>query len=262
MLYWFSGAHLIAGVMAYVFLTGVFKIMLWFLLILGLILVIFLWLKKSGTFDKPTYEQPKIETPISEKTPKAESKIKYSYVKINNLLTPAERSFLGVLHNVVNDDVLVFSKVRVADVLSPVPSQNRSLWQKAFNSISSKHFDFVLCKADDISIICAIELNDSSHNKLERHKRDQFLRSACDTAGVKLLEIPAKNGYVLSEISELLKPIIFNSLVNETPTLCQECGSHMVLRTAKRGKNIGNVFWACSAYPKCRYIENTSRSSS
>jgi len=248
--------------MAHGVLTGVFKIMLWFLLIIGLVLAIVIWLKKSATSDKPTYERPNIETTIIDKVPEIEGKIKYSYNKINNLLTPAERSFLGVLHKVVNDDVLVFSKVRVADVLTPKPTSNRSVWQKAFNSISSKHFDFVLCKADDISIICAIELNDKSHNKVDRQERDQFIRSACDTAGVTLLEVPAKNGYILSEISELLKPIISNDLVHETSTLCQECGSQMVLRTAKRGTNIGKVFLACSAYPKCRYIENTSLSSS
>lgn len=35
---------------------------------------------------------------------------------------------------------------------------------------------------------------------------------------------------------------------------CPNCGSAMIKRTAKQGTNIGNVFWGCSGYPKCRGI--------
>ena len=37
---------------------------------------------------------------------------------------------------------------------------------------------------------------------------------------------------------------------------CPQCGSHMVLRTAKSGTQAGNQFWGCSKYPKCRGILN------
>ena len=39
--------------------------------------------------------------------------------------------------------------------------------------------------------------------------------------------------------------------------ICPKCGNPMVLRTAKRGRNTGNQFWGCSAYPKCRMVQNT-----
>ena len=32
---------------------------------------------------------------------------------------------------------------------------------------------------------------------------------------------------------------------------CPKCGSKMVLRTARRGYNIGNQFYGCSNYPQC-----------
>ena len=35
---------------------------------------------------------------------------------------------------------------------------------------------------------------------------------------------------------------------------CPSCGSGMVKRTARQGANIGNVFWGCSVYPKCRGV--------
>lgn len=39
---------------------------------------------------------------------------------------------------------------------------------------------------------------------------------------------------------------------------CPKCGSSMVLRTSKRGKNAGNQFWGCSGYPKCRVVQDVS----
>ncbi|RRQ23477.1 nuclease [Guyparkeria sp. SCN-R1] len=33
---------------------------------------------------------------------------------------------------------------------------------------------------------------------------------------------------------------------------CPQCGSEMVLRTAKRGANVGKRFWGCSTFPICR----------
>lgn len=37
--------------------------------------------------------------------------------------------------------------------------------------------------------------------------------------------------------------------------ICPRCGSKMILRTAKKGENVGQQFFGCSNYPKCRYTE-------
>lgn len=39
---------------------------------------------------------------------------------------------------------------------------------------------------------------------------------------------------------------------------CPKCGSGMVLREVKKGKNMGNKFWGCSKFPKCRGVENVT----
>jgi len=36
---------------------------------------------------------------------------------------------------------------------------------------------------------------------------------------------------------------------------CPKCGSTMVLRTTRRGANAGKQFWGCSAFPRCRVIQ-------
>jgi four helix bundle suffix protein len=35
---------------------------------------------------------------------------------------------------------------------------------------------------------------------------------------------------------------------------CPQCGKPMVLRTAKTGKNAGQQFWGCTAYPDCKGV--------
>ena len=137
---------------------------------------------------------------------KRKPKSNYSYTSFPTLLSPAERSFFGVLEKIVDDSVIVFSKVRVADTLHPQKGLKRSDWQRAFNRISGKHFDFVLCRKHDVSILCVIELNDSSHNSRKRRRRDSFLREVCDSAHLPLIEVTAQRSYNLEELKDQLAP--------------------------------------------------------
>ncbi|WP_302166746.1 topoisomerase DNA-binding C4 zinc finger domain-containing protein, partial [uncultured Ruminococcus sp.] len=38
--------------------------------------------------------------------------------------------------------------------------------------------------------------------------------------------------------------------------ICPRCGGKLVVRKAKKGIYIGNSFYGCENYPKCRYIQN------
>ena len=121
-------------------------------------------------------------------------------------LSPAERSFYGVLCSAVANDYVVFAKVRVADVITPMKSQDRSKWQIAFNRISAKHFDYVLCDPKSLVVELVVELNDRSHKRAKRAERDEFLRGACASAGLHLSEFAAKSSYSISDVrSEILR---------------------------------------------------------
>lgn len=37
--------------------------------------------------------------------------------------------------------------------------------------------------------------------------------------------------------------------------VCPKCGKPLVLRTAKKGANVGKQFYGCSGFPQCRYIQ-------
>ena len=118
------------------------------------------------------------------------------YRKKKTLFTEAERSFLGVLDQCIDPiQYRVFGKVRMADIVEPNPTKNRSEWQKAFNSISAKHFDYVICRTDTLKPVCVIELDDKSHSQKKRQQRDQLLDGICKEAGLSLLRFPAQRTY-------------------------------------------------------------------
>jgi ssDNA-binding Zn-finger/Zn-ribbon topoisomerase 1 len=177
-----------------------------------------------------------------------------------------------VLTQAVGNDAQVFGKVRVADVLATHADLPFGEKRSAFNKIAYKHFDFVLCDKNDLSILCAIELDDSSHNSKKRRERDAFLVGACQAAGVSLVQFKAKAAYEIDSIRQTLKVLLptADSLESELPPkaeieaeqssiyqkLCPKCTCAMAVKTASKGKNKGNTFWGCSGFPKCRYIES------
>jgi hypothetical protein len=130
-----------------------------------------------------------------------------SYVARDSLFTPAERSFLGVLENAVGDRFRVFGKVRIADVINVNSASNRT-WQSAFNRISAKHFDFVVCEKSTTRVVCAVELDDKSHRRRARVERDELVVAVCNKSGLPLLRVQAQAAYNISDVSAK-----FNALV-------------------------------------------------
>lgn len=192
-----------------------------------------------------------------------------SYKKTGNLFTPAERNFLQALDRVVGNDARVFGKVRVADVLSVRKGISaRSNWT-AFARISGKHFDYVLCDPDELIVLCAIELNDKSHERRDRRDRDELIRRACTEAGMPLIEVQASRSHDLQKLRGAIGPfigkepeaygpgyVLKNYAKPETEVICGRCGAPMVERTCKNGPNVGTKFLGCSAYPRCGFTQN------
>lgn len=120
------------------------------------------------------------------------------------LFSPAERSFLGVLMQAVSDEMIVMGKIRVADIITTVKGLDNSERQTALNKITAKHFDYVICDRSTLEVISVVELNDKSHKRKKRAERDAFLREACASAGLRLLEFEAKASYSVTEVRNRL----------------------------------------------------------
>ncbi len=214
----------------------------------------------------------------------------YPYSRKQALFTQAERSFLGVLDQAIGEDYRPFGKVRVADVVEPQRGLGKSKRQMAFNRISAKHFDFVLCSKSDLSVVCAIELDDQSHQQRKRQDRDAFLVGLCQSIAIPLVQVAAQRAYsvpelrakVLGTMGQQLKPASDPASVQNAPDpadpaiepdavlgrevdqpqavaepaapVCPKCGAPMVRRQVKAGGNAGQGFWGCSSFPKCRGV--------
>lgn len=143
----------------------------------------------------------------------------FPYQPAGTLFTAAERSFLGVLDQAVGAEYRVFGKIRVADVAKVKPGLDKSARQKAVNRVAQKHFDFVVCRADNLAIVCAVELNDKSHASKKAQARDQFLTKVCEVIALPLLQVPAKRSYVTQEIrSQFLSAVGATQAIAEMAT--------------------------------------------
>ena len=178
----------------------------------------------------------------------------------NCLLSPAERSFYGVLQKAVGDRAVVFAKVRVGDLLYVPRGKGMMAHQ---NRIHSKHVDFVLCASDTIRVIAAIELDDASHDRPDRVSRDDFLDAAFDAAQLPLIRFAARRQNALRDVVDKIDSVLDQSAdsrelkaveASGAPPTCPKCDSPMILRTASTGPKRGSNFFGCSNYPKCREI--------
>jgi hypothetical protein len=124
------------------------------------------------------------------------------YRVVPSLLTDSELEFYRVLTQAVDVDHVVQSKVRIADLITV--NQSVRAWQKTFNQIASKHADFVVCDKNTLRPLVVIELDDSSHAKLDRQQRDQFVNDVYSIAGIPIVHIPTSSRYHLQNIRHAL----------------------------------------------------------
>jgi len=102
------------------------------------------------------------------------------------------------------------AKIRLADLLKPASTRDRG----AFLKISQKHVDFLVVNKE-WSVVAAIELNDRTHDAPHRRDRDEFVKSACEGAGVPLHIVRAASRYELASLRGLFEPPTLS--VSENP---------------------------------------------
>lgn len=192
-----------------------------------------------------------------------------------DFLTPTESVFFVVLREVVADRWLIMSKVRLADL---VHAPSGPEWQAAWNKISRKHVDFVLCDPATIRPLVVLELDDRSHRRPDRIERDAFVDRVFADAALPILHIPVRRNYdragLQDQVLRALTPVGAGRIpvpppatrgthpradaplgLNESETRpCERCGGEMRRRVARKGAHTGETFWGCSNFPRCRHI--------
>lgn len=103
------------------------------------------------------------------------------------ILTKNEYYFYTKLKEVTNKyNLQILTKIRLADLIEVKPySINKNEWGTYFNKIKAKHIDFAI--VDDMKVLLIIELDDQSHNNIERIERDKFVDDNLTACGYKIV---------------------------------------------------------------------------
>lgn len=215
--------------------------------------------------------------PVPSAPKKEAKKEEFSYRLRDEFLSPAERSFYGVLQNMIGTRLVVLTKVNLNDIFY-VSRPNENPGDRS--RIAQKHVDFLICTPAEMKPILGIELDDSSHQAPDRKSRDEFVNNVFKAAGLPLMHFAVQHAYTKSEIAEKITPYVkpyFTNPMNNLPVQanqsghnppaispsqaekippqCPKCAIPMVLRTAIQGELKGKQFWVCTNYPNCREMK-------
>lgn len=141
----------------------------------------------------------------------------FPYTAADALLTPAERSFFGVLLQALTPEYHLLAKVRLADVIEVRRGLGGKRRYSAFNRISAKHVDFVACDPQTFRIIGVIELDDGSHRATKRQQRDKFLDSALAAASIPILHVAAQRTYAVATLRDQSRAAFHPEAVQPPP---------------------------------------------
>ena len=125
----------------------------------------------------------------------------YPYRCRDDFLSESERSFYHVLRSTIESKYVICPKVSLKEFIFTNCSDRKQKTAHQ-NKINLKHVDFLLCEPATMKPILAIELDDSSHKRDDRVKRDYFMNRVFETIGLPLVRFENKKFYKMSEIEE------------------------------------------------------------
>jgi hypothetical protein len=117
----------------------------------------------------------------------------------DDFLSNAEISFCQVLRVVVAERALVCPKVNLGDLFFVATGDHRKN-RALTNRVDRKHVDFLLCEPKTMRPIVGIELDDRSHDRIDRQVRDKLVEDVFHAAGLPLVRFAAKSGYAPGEV--------------------------------------------------------------
>ncbi len=138
----------------------------------------------------------------SDKEAKAGKK-QYIYGVKKFFMTRSENDFYHGLVQAVGNEYVIFAQVHLPTIVDEkLPGQD---WRAARARIDRKSVDFVLCDKEYLNPRLAIELDDISHERPDRHERDGFVEEILKQAGLPLLRIQNSENLSTSELAQRIK---------------------------------------------------------
>lgn len=118
------------------------------------------------------------------------------YYKKNTILTQTEFAFYKKLKTMTDKlNLTIFPEVNLERIIN-VKNKDTSYR----NRIKSRSIDFTLVNTWNNNIVCCIELDDYTHNRLDRKARDIFINELFSNVGIKLFRIKVSKYYDFEEL--------------------------------------------------------------
>ncbi|VAW31902.1 hypothetical protein MNBD_CPR01-245 [hydrothermal vent metagenome] len=124
------------------------------------------------------------------------------------LLNVPERLFFEGLQLVIPSEYVAFPQIVLSNIVK-VNSSKKEFWSYQ-NKINKKTIDFVIFEKQYLKPVIAIEYDGKTHDRSDRQKRDSFVNSVLESAGIKSIHIRHQENInfeeVKNKINELLIP--------------------------------------------------------
>lgn len=130
------------------------------------------------------------------------NQVHYEKTKI---MTDGELRFYKVLRYVVRNDYDVLAQVRLASV---VKIQDKYFIWKKFNLLGAKCVDFVLIDKAAGTTKLVIELDDKSHLRADRQRRDRFVNGILKEAGIPILHKKYEGHYEEEKLKDEIQQAV------------------------------------------------------
>ena len=156
--------------------------------------------------------------------------------------------------------------------------QNRAHLKWLSNSLTAEGFEVPLFSIIVFSERCELKKITTYSDDIVVIKRDKTYKtvkhiwdSSADVLSDEQVELIYEKLKLYTNVDEAVKAAHVQNIENRykkesndpvvsdysgEDLLCPWCGNKLVLRTAKKGQNVGKQFYGCSAFPRCRYIRN------
>ena len=126
------------------------------------------------------------------------------YLIKSNPMTETEQKFITYL-KVFTDkyDLIILPQVQLQSIFKTFDKKDIA----NFNKIKAKSIDFAIVD-NKYNYKLFIELDDYTHNRKDRIKRDIFVNNLFNTYNLKLKRIKVKNNYNLEELENIIKEVV------------------------------------------------------
>lgn len=130
-----------------------------------------------------------------------------AYKLRNSIVTDREMKLYKQLQKELPAKYIICPKVGVKDFVQITEKKD---YMKHFGHISQKHIDYLICEKENLKPVLGIELDDRSHQRENRKKRDEFVNTLYENIGLRILRIPTSmnDDEIKRELTTIFSPPI------------------------------------------------------